>query len=90
MNKFEVVSELAARTGLSKGDSELAFDNIFDVITDALASGDKVIISGFGTFEVKQRIARVGHDPRTKEEIHIPPIKAATFKPGKVLKEKVR
>jgi len=90
MNKFEIVSELAARTGLSKAESELAFDNIFDVITDALKDGDKVIISGFGTFEVKQRIARVGHDPRTKEEIHIPPIKAATFKPGKVLKEKVR
>ena len=90
MNKVEIVASLAERTGLTKQEAEKAFDNLFDIFIESLAEGEKVVVSGFGTFEVKERKAREGHDPRTKEVIHIPPIKAATFKPGKVLKEKVR
>ncbi len=90
MNKVEIVANLAEKTGLNKQDAEKAYDNLFDILIDALADGEKVVISGFGTFEVKERKARKGHDPRTKEEIVIPSLKAATFKPGKVLKEKVR
>ena len=90
MNKVEIVASLAMKTGLNKQDAERAYDSLFDILIDALAEGEKVVISGFGTFEVKQRAARKGHDPRTKEDISIPALKAATFKPGKVLKEKVR
>ncbi|MBP5342413.1 HU family DNA-binding protein [bacterium] len=90
MNKVEIVASLAERTGLTKQDAECAFDSLFDILIDSLAEGEKVVISGFGTFDVKQRKARDGHDPRSNEKIHIPSIKAATFKPGKVLKERVR
>ena len=90
MNKVEIVASLAERAGLTKQEAEKAFDSLFDILIDSLAEGEKVVISGFGTFEVKTRKARDGHDPRSKETIHIPSIKAATFKPGKVLKERVR
>ena len=90
MNKIDLVAGLAEKTGFTKQDSEKAFDAIFDVIIEALAEGEKVVVSGFGTFEVKKRAAHDGHDPRTKELIRIPEMKAATFKPGKVLKEKVK
>jgi len=90
MNKVDLINEISKKTDFTKQDSEKALDAVFEVIMDGLASGEKVIVSGFGTFEVKERIARVGHDPRTKEEIHIPAMKAATFKTGKVLKERVK
>jgi len=90
MNKVDLINEIAKKTGFTKIDSEKALEAVFDVIMDGLASGEKVIVSGFGTFEVKERIARVGHDPRTKQEIHIPSMKAATFRTGKVLKERVK
>ena len=90
MNKVELVSGLAKKTGLTKQEAEKAFDSVFEVIMEALEEGEKVIVSGFGTFEVKERKAHKGHDPRTKEDIHIPAMKAATFKAGKELKERVR
>lgn len=90
MNKVEIVASLAEKAGLTKQEAEKAFDSLFDILIDSLAEGEKVVISGFGTFEVKTRKAREGHDPRSREIIQIPSIKAATFKPGKVLKEKVR
>lgn len=89
MNKSEFVTLVADKTGLSKKDTEKTIDAAFTAIGDALASGDKVQISGFGSFETKQRAARMGHNPRTGEEI---PIAAATmpvFKPSKTLKDKV-
>jgi len=55
-----------------------------------IINAEKVVLTGFGTFEVKERKARVGHDPRTGEKINIPALNAPTFKAGKVLKEKVR
>ena len=90
MNKFELVRNIAMKTGMTKTDAEKAYEAVFEAIEEALVAGEKVTVSGFGTFEVKQRKARTGHDPRSKEPISIPSLKAATFKPGKNLKENVR
>ena len=90
MNKIDLVNALAEKTGFTKQDAEKALDSVFDVIIDALADGEKVMVSGFGTFEVKERVAHVGHDPRTKDPIHIPAMKTAVFRTGKVLKERVK
>ena len=70
-------------------DSEKAVNAAFDTITEALAAGDKVQLVGFGAFEVKERGARIGRNPKTKEEIEIPASRVASFKVGKALKEAV-
>lgn len=90
MNKVELVANIAVKTGFTKADALKALDGVFEVIADALAEDEKVVISDFGTFQVKERVAHAGHDPRTKEIIQIPALKAATFKPGKLLKQRVR
>ena len=87
MNKAELVSAVAEKTGMSKKDSEKAVNAAFDTITEALAAGDKVQLVGFGAFEVKERGARIGRNPKTKEEI--PASRVASFKVGKALKEAV-
>lgn len=89
MNKAELVSAVAEKTGISKKDSEKAVNAAFDTITEALAAGDKVQLVGFGAFEVKERGARIGRNPKTKEEIEIPASRVASFKVGKALKEAV-
>jgi DNA-binding protein HU-beta len=89
MNKAELVSAVAEKTGMSKKDSEKAVNAAFDTITEALAAGDKVQLVGFGAFEVKERGARIGRNPKTKEEIEIPASRVASFKVGKALKEAV-
>ncbi|HHV42696.1 MAG TPA: HU family DNA-binding protein [Clostridiaceae bacterium] len=89
MNKTELIDAVARSTKLSKKDSELAINAVLSTITDTLAGGEKVVLVGFGTFEVRQRAARKGRNPSTKEEIHIPASKAPVFKAGKNLKEKV-
>ena len=89
MNKAELVSAVAEKTGMSKKDSEKAVNAAFDTITEALAAGDKVQLVGFGAFEVKKRGARIGRNPKTKEEIEIPASRVASFKVGKALKEAV-
>ena len=89
MKKNDLVTLVASQTGLSKKDTEKTVDLVFAAIGDALAAGDKVQISGFGSFETRQRAARVGHNPRTGEEIQIAAAKAPVFKPGKTLKDKV-
>lgn len=89
MNKSELVSAVAEKTGMSKKDSEKAVNAAFDTITEALAAGDKVQLVGFGAFEVKERGARIGRNPKTKEEIEIPASRVASFKVGKALKEAV-
>jgi len=94
MNKSDLVQELSNKTGLNKADSLRAIEALFDpdtgLITAALRSGDKVQISGFGTFETRQRSARTGRNPRTGTEIRIGPTVSATFRPGKALKDAVR
>jgi DNA-binding protein HU-beta len=89
MNKTELIAAVAEKTGLSKKDSEKAVAAAFDSIASALAQGDKVQLVGFGTFDVKERSARIGRNPKTKEEIQIPASRVVGFKVGKALKESV-
>ena len=89
MNKTELVAAVAEKTGMSKKDSEKAVNAAFDSITEALAAGEKVQLVGFGAFEVKERNARVGRNPKTKESIEIPASRVASFKVGKALKDAV-
>ena len=89
MNKTELVAAVAEKTGLSKKDSEKAVNAAFDSITEALAAGEKVQLVGFGAFEIKERNARVGRNPKTKEEIQIPASRVPVFKAGKALKDVV-
>lgn len=88
MNKAELVAAVAEKTALSKKDSEKAVNAAFEAITAALVGGDKVQLVGFGAFEVKERNARVGRNPKTKEAIEIPATTIPVFKAGKALKEK--
>ncbi len=89
MNKTELTAALAAKTGFAKKDAEKALNAFVDVVTEALAKGDKAQIVGFGTFEVKSRPARTARNPRTGEEIQIEASKAPAFKAGKALKDTV-
>jgi DNA-binding protein HU-beta len=90
MNKTELIARIAEVSGLTKKDSETALNSTLDAIKGSLVAGEKVVLTGFGTFEVRHRKARVGHNPRTNEKIQIPAQKSPAFKAGKVLKEAVR
>ena len=87
MNKTELIAAAAQSAGLTKKDTERVINAAIDALTASLAQGDKVQISGFGTFEVKDREARVGRNPRTKETIDIPATKVPVFKASKALKD---
>jgi DNA-binding protein HU-beta len=89
MNKTDLIDAVAKATKLSKKDSEGAINAVLDTITDSLAADEKVVLVGFGTFEVRNRAARKGRNPSTKEPIKIPASKAPVFKAGKGLKDKV-
>ena len=89
MTKAELISTVAEKSNLTKKDSDKAVSAIIDAITEALVKGDKVSLVGFGTFEVKNRAARKGINPRTKEAMPIPASKLPAFKAGKALKEAV-
>ena len=89
MNKAELINAVAEKAGLSKKDTETVVNAVVDVITAALAEGDKVQLVGFGAFEVKARAERIGRNPKTKESIKIPASKVPVFKPGKALKDAV-
>jgi len=89
VNKSELCAQVADKAGLTRKDAEKAINAVFDAITDSLKDGDKVQLVGFGSFEVKQRAARKGHNPATGAEIDIPASKAPVFKAGKVLKDVV-
>lgn len=89
MNKAELINAAAEKAGLSKKDTEAAVDAAIKAITEALAAGDKVQLVGFGSFEIRARAARIGRNPKTKEEIKIPASKVPAFKPGKALKDVV-
>ena len=89
MNKAELIAEVAAKTGLSKKDSEKAVNAALDTITASLTSGEKVQLVGFGVFDIKERAARIGRNPRTKEEVEIAASRVPQFKAGKALKEAV-
>ena len=87
MNKTELVAVVAENAGLTKKDAERVINASIDAITAALANGEKVQISGFGTFETKTREARIGRNPHTREAIEIPATRVPTFKPSKALKD---
>ena len=89
MNKTELVAAIAEKTDLTKKDAELALTAVVESITEALVKGDKVQLIGFGSFEVKNRAARVGRNPKTKEAIEIAASRVPVFKAGKALKDKV-
>ena len=71
MNKSELIAEVALKAELTKKDADAAVNAVIDAITDSLKKGDKVQLVGFGTFEVRERGARTGRDPRTNKEIKI-------------------
>lgn len=89
MNKTEFVGAIADAAGLSKSDAANAVDAMFDTVTSALKSGDKVSLVGFGTFQVRERAARQGRNPKTGELINIPAGKTPAFKAGKALKDAI-
>ena len=89
MNKTELIAAIAAKSNLTKKDSELALTAALEAITEALVDGDKVQLIGFGSFETKKREAREARNPRTGETIKVAASKAPVFKAGKALKDKV-
>ena len=89
MNKAELVNAIATKTGAKKSATENSLNAVLDCVKDALAKGDRVQLVGFGTFEVRQRAARKGHNPQTGAEMKIAACKAPSFKAGKALKEVV-
>lgn len=89
MNKIELITAMAEKSGLTKKDSENALKAFIESVEEALASGDKVQLVGFGTFETRERAAREGRNPRTKEVIQIPATTVPVFKAGSAFKEKM-
>lgn len=90
MNKAELISAVAEKSGFTKKDAEVAVNATIKSIEESLVNGDRVQLIGFGTFEVRQRKERTGRNPRKPgETIQIPASKAPVFKAGKALKESV-
>ena len=89
MNKTELIASVAQSAGLTKKDTDRVISAAIDAITAALVQGEKVQISGFGTFETKEREARVGRNPHTREAIEIPATRVPVFKPSKALRDNV-
>ncbi len=89
MNKSELVTEIAVKSKLTKKDSEAALNALTESIEESLKKGEKVILVGFGSFEVRKRAARQGMNPQTKEPIKIAAKKVPVFRPGKNLKDLV-
>ncbi len=85
MIKLDIVNEVVNRTGITKTKAELAVDTVFLTMRKALAAGNRIELRGFGVFNVKPRKTGIGRNPRTGEEVSIPPGKAVRFKPGKEL-----
>ena len=89
MNKTQLIDVVALKTGLKKAQAEAAVNAMNEAIAEALAAGDKVQLIGFGTYEVKERAAREGRNPKTGETITIAASKAPVFTAGKALKDAV-
>ena len=89
MNKSQLAEATAERSGLSKGEATKALDAVLDSITSALQSGEKVSLTGFGTFEVRDRAARTARNPQTGQEMQVAASKAPAFKAGKGFKDAV-
>ena len=90
MNKEDLVEQVAGSTSQTKKQAAAVVDSVFASITGALRRGEKVTVVGFGTFQVRERAAREGRNPRTGAKIRIPPKRVAVFTAGKDLKSEVR
>lgn len=90
MNKTELINAVAAKAEISKNDADKALAAVLGAIEEALVNGDKVQLIGFGTFEVKERAARTGHNPKTGASIEIAASKVPSFKAGAALKNAVK
>ena len=86
MNKADLISAMAEKSGMTKKDSEKALNAFMETVEETLVKRDKVQLVGFGTFEVRERSARKGRNPQTGEEIDIPAARVPAFKAGKALK----
>ena len=89
MTKAELIANVAKKAELTQKDTEAAVNAFFSTVQESLAAGENVQVIGFGTFEVRERAARVGRNPQTGEEIQIAAAKVPAFKPGKALKDAV-
>lgn len=90
MQKTDFIKAVAERTGVSQKETKQVIDAALDVIAETLAKGEKVTLTGFGTFEVRDRQAREGVNPQTREKIHIPATKTPGFSASSTLKEAVK
>lgn len=89
MNKTELAAAIAEKVEIPKKDAEAVLNAMMEAVGEALKKGDKIQLIGFGSFEVKERAARVGRNPKTLEEIKIPASKYPVFKAGQALKDQV-
>jgi len=87
MTKADLIDEVSRAVEMSRKDSELMVETIFESIVNALRASDKIEIRGFGSFRTRQRQARVGRNPKTGERVEVPPKKVPYFKPSKELKD---
>ena len=90
MTKTDLVSAVAKKAGVTKKDAGAVLDALIEEIIGAVKKGDRVQLVGFGTFELRERAARTGLNPQTKEQIEIPASKAPAFKAGKAFKDAVK
>ncbi len=90
MNKTEWIAATAEASGVSKKDTERVLNAALDALSRSLAEGEKVQLTGFGIFETRQRQARTGRNPVTREAVEIPATRVPTFKPAKALKDRVK
>jgi len=89
MTKADLIEEVSRLAEVTRKDSEVIVETIFDSVVRALRAGDKIEIRGFGSFRTRQRKARVGRNPKTGEEVPILPRQVLVFKPSNVLKSKI-
>lgn len=89
MNKSELVDAIASDASLSKAEAGRALEAVLNTVMDSLSKGDQVVLTGFGTFTVRDRAARTGRNPQTGASIEIKAAKVPTFKAGKALKDAV-
>ncbi|WP_373233423.1 HU family DNA-binding protein [Cohnella sp.] len=90
MNKTDLINNIAEKSGMTKKDVETVLNSFLGEVTDALSSGDKVQLIGFGTFETRKRSGRQGRNPQTGKSIQIPESKVPAFKAGNKLKDAVK
>lgn len=85
MIKLDIINEVVARTGHTKAKAELAVETVFEAMKRSLTEGKRIELRGFGVFTVRPRKTGIGRNPRTGDEVSIPPGRAVRFKPGKEL-----